>query len=118
MIIRLLSKRISLVFITASGLWVAPASADVASARCELESFSLERAILEERCVFSQRQGFVSIALDSGQAFHLSPLPEAVGTYSDNDGNTVYRQSGLGDEGLTFRWPDQVIRVYWQLEGK
>ena len=86
MIIRLLSERISLVFITASGLWVAPASADVASARCELESFSPERAILEERCVFSQRQGFVSIALDSGQAFHLSPLPEAVGTYSDNDG--------------------------------
>lgn len=118
MIIRLLSERISLVFITASGLWVAPASADVASARCELESFSPERAILEERCVFSQRQGFVSIALDSGQAFHLSPLPEAVGTYSDNDGKTVYRQSGLGDEGLTFRWPDQVIRVYWQLEGK
>ena len=118
MIIRLLSKRISLVFIAASGLWVAPASADVASARCELESFSPERAILEERCVFSQRQGFVSIALDSGQAFHLSPLPEAVGTYSDNDGKTVYRQSGLGDEGLTFRWPDQVIRVYWQLEGE
>ena len=117
MITRLLSERISLVFITASGLWVAPASADVASARCELESFSPERAILEERCVFSQRQGFVSIALDSGQAFHLSPRPEAVGTYSDNDRKTVYRQSGLGDEGLTFRWPDRVIRVYWQREG-
>jgi hypothetical protein len=118
MMIRLLLERISLVFITVSGLWVAPASADFASARCEIESLSTEKGILEEHCVFSQRQGYVSIALDSGPAFHLSPLPEAVGTYSDNDGKTVYRQSGLGDEGLTFRWPDRVIRVYWQREGE
>jgi len=92
---------------------------DSVHARCELEPISDATSILEERCVFTQRQGFVSIALESsGQAFHLSPLPEAVGTYSDNSGKTVYRQSGLGGDGLTFRWPDQVIRVYWQIEGE
>jgi len=56
-----------------------------------------------------------SLGGNSGQGLLL---PEAVGTYSDNDRKTVYRQSGLGDEGLTFRWPDRVIRVYWQREGE
>jgi hypothetical protein len=48
----------------------------------------------------------------------LSPSPKAVGNFIDQEGELVYRQSGLGDSGLIFRWSDQVIRVYWQTDGE
>ncbi len=35
------------------------------------------------------------------------------GGFRDQSGNAVYRQSGLADQGLIFRFPDESIFVYW-----
>ena len=64
-------------------------------------------------CVFSQRQGYVTITRDDGITHDLSPAGDDRGNYRDQDGNTAYRQSGLGDQGLIFRLEDESIFVYW-----
>ena len=112
--------RCFLLFSLAVGLLLSGASAqaDFASARCEREHLRETAVVLEQSCVFSQRQGFVSISLEDGSTFLLSPSPNAVGNFTDQDGKPVYRQSGLGDRGLIFRWSDQVIRIYWQTDGE
>ena len=99
-------------------LWEGSAQADFASARCEREHLGETAVVTEQSCAFSQRQGFVSISLEDGSTFLLSPSPKAVGNFVDQEGELVYRQSGLGDSGLIFRWSDQVIRVYWQTDGE
>ena len=99
-------------------LWEGSAQADFASARCEREHLGETAVVTEQSCAFSQRQGFVSISLEDGSTFLLSPSPKAVGNFIDQEGELVYRQSGLGDSGLIFRWSDQVIRVYWQTDGE
>ena len=48
-----------------------------------------------------------------GVMHDLSPTDDAVGNYQDQDGRVVYRQSGLGDQGLIFRFPDESVYVYW-----
>ena len=98
-------------------LWGASARADFATARCEREHIGETAIVTEQSCAFSQRQGFVSISFEDGATFLLSPSPKAVGNFIDQEGELVYRQSGLGDSGLIFRWSDQVIRVYWQTDG-
>lgn len=111
--------RRSLVYIPALGLlWGGFAQADFAAARCEREHPEETALVTEQSCTFSQRQGFVSISFEDGSTFLLSPSPKAVGNFIDQDGELVYRQSGLGDSGLIFRWSDQVIRVYWQTDGE
>ena len=35
---------------------------------------------------------------------------------TDQDGNRVFRQSGLGDQGLIFRFPDESVYVYWSTD--
>lgn len=113
-----LPLRHCLLFIFATGLlWGASARADFAAARCEREHLAETVIVTEQPCAFSQRQGFVSISFEDGSTFLLSPSPKAVGNFIDQDGEVVYRQSGLGDSGLIFRWSDQVIRVYWQTDG-
>jgi hypothetical protein len=43
----------------------------------------------------------------------LSPVGDRPGNFRDQEGRAVYRQSGLGDQGLIFRLPDQSVFVYW-----
>ena len=43
----------------------------------------------------------------------LSPTGDTPGNFSDAAGRPVYRQSGLGDQGLIFRLPDESVYVYW-----
>ena len=64
-------------------------------------------------CSFSQRQGFVTISRSDGVIHELSPVGETPGNFEDQDGRAVYRQGGLGDQGLIFRFPDESIYVYW-----
>lgn len=56
-------------------------------------------------CSFSQRQGFVTIRRADGVIHELEPDGNTVGNFKDQDGRRVYRQSGLGDQGLIFRFP-------------
>ena len=64
-------------------------------------------------CVFSQRQGYVTITRNDGVKHDLSPTGDKRGNYRDQHGNPVYRQSGLGDQGLIFRLPNESVYVYW-----
>lgn len=56
------------------------------------------------------------ISRADGIEHELSPDDSVVGRFSDQDGNTVYRNSGLDDQGLIFRFPNESVYVYWSTE--
>ncbi|AHF05108.1 hypothetical protein MARPU_15610 [Marichromatium purpuratum 984] len=95
------------------GLWALPAVADSTDARCEIYPKGEDRAERTLPCTFSQRQGNVTISREDGVVHELAPSGEAVGNFRDQAGRPVYRQSGLGDQGLIFRFPDESLYVYW-----
>jgi len=64
-------------------------------------------------CIFSQRQGYITITREDGITHDLDPVGDTPGNFRDQDGRPVYRQSGLGSEGLIFRFPDSSLFVYW-----
>jgi len=68
-------------------------------------------------CVFSQRQGAITIDRSDGVTHDLSPKGDLPGNYSDQHGHAVYRQSGLGKVGQIFRFPDESVFVYWDTAG-
>lgn len=43
----------------------------------------------------------------------LTPVGDTSGNFRDQRGRVVYRQGGLGDQGLMFRLPDESVYVYW-----
>ena len=90
-----------------------PAHSDTAAARCDVYPLGESKASKSLPCQFSQRQGYVSITRRDGIAYHLSPKDDAVGNYLDQDGQPVYRRSGLGAEGLIFQMPELSVYVYW-----
>jgi len=96
-----------------AGLWAAPASADSAEAACEIYPKGSDHTEVLIPCTFSQRQGFITIARSDGVTHDLSPEGDTAGNFRDQDGRKVYRESGLGDQGLIFRFQDQSIYVYW-----
>lgn len=94
------------------------ASADSAEARCDIYPAGEDHTDVVIPCVFSQRQGFVTIRRSDGVVHELSPIDQvsAPGNFRDQDGNRVYRQSGLGDQGLIFRFPEESVYVYWSTD--
>jgi len=64
-------------------------------------------------CTFSQRQGYVTINREDGITHDLEPVGKTPGNFRDQNGQAVYRQSGLGDQGLIFRFPNGSVYVYW-----
>jgi hypothetical protein len=88
-------------------------AADSSDAACVIYPAGEDHAEALIPCTFSQRQGYVSITRDDGVAHDLSPVSDAPGSFADQDGRTVYRESGLGDQGLIFRFPDESVYVYW-----
>ena len=89
------------------------AAADSASARCDIYPVGEDHTDAVLPCTFSQRQGFITITRDDGVVHDLSPEGDTPGNFRDQHGNRVYRQSGLGDQGLIFRFPDESVYVYW-----
>jgi len=94
-------------------IWGALASADTTQARCDIYPTGSDQAVAVVPCMFSQRQGAVTITLDNGTSYSLRPSPEVPGTYTDQLGRAAYRNSGLGRDGLIFRLQDSSIYVYW-----
>lgn len=90
-----------------------PASADTTQARCDIYAAGSDQVSDMLHCTFSQQQGFVSIMREDGVTYELAPMGNTVGNFQDQGGRTVYRQSGLGDQGLIFRFPDESVYVYW-----
>jgi hypothetical protein len=43
----------------------------------------------------------------------LSPVGDQPGNFRDQGNRAVYRNSGLGDQGLIFRFPDESVYLYW-----
>ena len=54
----------------------------------------------------------MTIRRADGVIHELEPDGNTVGNFKDQDGRRVYRQSGLGDQGLIFRFPG---RKYFRL---
>lgn len=89
------------------------ANADSSEAFCEVYLSKEATPIKQLSCNFSQRQGNISIGLKDEIVYDLTPVPDALGTFIDQNKQLVYRQSGLGKRGLIFRFPDKRIFVYW-----
>lgn len=94
------------------------AQADSTEARCDIYPAGEDHTDVVIPCTFSQRQGFVTIRRSDGVVHELSPVDQAStpGEFRDQDGKRVYRQSGLGDQGLIFRFPDESVYVYWSTD--
>jgi len=103
------------IVVLATVLRALPATADSTEARCDIYPAGSDQAARMVACTFSQRQGYVTIARDDGVTHDLSPVGDAPGGYRDQEGRPVYRQSGLGDQGLIFRFPDESVYVYWSI---
>lgn len=91
----------------------APLAADSTDARCDIYPAGSDHTDVMIPCVFSQRQGYVTITRSDGITHELSPVGDSPGNFEDQEGRAVYRQGGLGDQGLIFRFPDESVYLYW-----
>jgi hypothetical protein len=96
-----------------SASWSLPSAADWTQARCEIYPKGSDTLETMVPCTFSQRQGSITITREDGVIYDLSPVGDTPGNFRDQDGHTVYRQSGLGEAGLIFRFPKESLFVYW-----
>lgn len=92
----------------------ATARADSQEAFCVIYPAGGDQSDGEGPCVFSQRQGHVTIRRHDEVVHDLLPDSDVPGNFRDQDGQAVYRQSGLGRAGLIFRFPKESVYVYWQ----
>lgn len=102
-------------FFLAVGLTTPTAHADSTRAECGFTATIDTPRNETSACTFSQRQGYIHIAIDGGPAFNLRPVGDTPGNFMDADGNAIYRRSGLGEQGLVFQLPDRFLSVYWNL---
>jgi len=93
--------------------WAGNSAADSAEARCDIYPAGEDHTDVMIPCTFSQRQGYITIYRSDGITHDLSPDGDTPGNFRDQHGDRVYRQSGLGDQGLIFRFPEESIFVYW-----
>ena len=94
-----------------------PLWADSTEARCDIYPTGSDHASASIPCVFSQRQGAVTIARSDGVVHDLLPEGDVPGNYRDADGRPAYRNSGLGADGLIFRLQNESVYVYWSTGG-
>jgi hypothetical protein len=96
--------------------WAGVTLADWTDARCDIYPRGEDKASAMIPCTFGQRQGYVTITREDGVTHELSPTGDVFGNFRDQHGRMVYRQSGLGDQGLVFRFPDESVYVYWNTQ--
>jgi len=106
-------KRIALSIAALAACWAVTGSADSTEARCDIYPAGEDHTDVVMPCIFSQRQGYITIRREDGVVHELSPEGDTLGNFRDQHGNRVYRESGLGDQGLIFRFPEESIFVYW-----
>ncbi|MEO0406252.1 MAG: SH3 domain-containing protein [Cyanobacteria bacterium P01_A01_bin.135] len=104
----------SLAALTASSIALV-AKADTVPAHCDLYAPGEDYAYLSSNCTFSQRQGHIGIQLQAnGTRYELDPVGDRPGNFTDQFGNAVFRESGIGDAGQIFRLGDgSALYVYW-----
>lgn len=106
-------KRLTMIAAACAAAWAVSAPADWTDAACEIYPIGEDHTDVLIPCTFSQRQGYITLTRDDGVTHDLSPVDDTPGNFKDQDGRLVYRQSGLGDQGLIFRFPDESVYVYW-----
>ena len=94
----------------------AVAIADTTEAACEIYPRGEDHTDVFLPCTFSQRQGYITINRGDGVTHQLSPEGDAPGYFADQHGRSVIRQSGLGDQGQIFRFPEESIYLYWNAD--
>ena len=90
---------------------------DWTHARCDVYPKGSDHTDVVIPCVFSQRQGYITIDRSDGVTHDLSPKGDLPGNFRDQHGRAVYRNSGLGKRGQIFRFPDEAVYVYWDVAG-
>lgn len=95
------------------GAWAGAAAADWTEARCDIYPTGEDHTDVMIPCTFSQRQGAVTIRRSDGVIHDLLPVEDGSGNFKDQHGRPVYRQSGLSDQGLIFRFPNEAVFVFW-----
>jgi hypothetical protein len=106
------ARRLGLPALLAIG-WMGQCAADSIAAQCDIYPKGSDRAEKSIRCVFSQRQGAVTIVRDDGVTYELTPVGDSPGSYRDGQGRPAQRESGLGDAGQIFRLAEKSVLVYW-----
>lgn len=91
--------------------------ADSADARCDIYPSGSDKPSAQYFCVFSQRQGYITIDRADGVYYDFTPIGDNPGNYRDSQGQPVYRQSGLGQKGLIFQLKEESVYVYWDTSG-
>ena len=94
-------------------LAAAPSFADSTEARCDIYPAGSDHTDKMIGCTFSQRQGYITITRDDDVTHELAPVGDQPGSYHDQHGYPVTRESDLGDQGLVFRFPAESVYVYW-----
>ena len=102
---------------TATQVFLPAAFADTVDARCDIYPRGSDRASATMPCTFSQRQGYVTIRREDGVVHELRPEGDIPGNFLDAQGRRVFRQSGLGSDGLIWRLPEESVFVYWRTAG-
>jgi hypothetical protein len=91
--------------------WLRPATADTATANCEVHKEGKFQPLASGPCSFSQRQGFIDISLRDGETYTLSP--KGPDLFEDQMDHSVARtKAGEGEQ--TFRWPEKRIVVRFE----
>ena len=102
--------------IPALALSAAVSVADSTDAACEVYPRGEDHTDVLISCSFSQRQGYITIVRSDGVTHELSPVGDAPGNFKDQLGHSITRQSGLGDQGQIFRFPEESVYVYWNTD--
>lgn len=106
-------KKWTMIIAAVAVCWTLSSSADWVDARCDVYPTGSDHASKMIPCTFSQRQGYITITRDDGVTHDLSPHGDAPGNFRDQEGHPAYRQSGLGELGLIFRFQNESVYVYW-----
>ncbi|EAS44327.1 hypothetical protein C9J48_05320 [Photobacterium profundum] len=89
------------------------AYADETPARCDIYIKGSEQPAISFPCTFSQRRGHVTITRSDEVTYSFIPIGDTPGNYEDQKGNAVYRQRGLGVDGVIFKLKNESVYIYW-----
>ena len=106
-------KRLICIAASLAAFWATAALADSTDAACVIYPAGSDHSDVMIPCTFSQRQGYITISRSDGVTHELSPVDAAPGNFVDQNSRTVYRESGLHDQGTIFRFPAESVYVYW-----
>ena len=113
MIVNFIAKTVIAMSVMAAIACPSELRADTVNARCDIYPAGEDKASAVIPCTFSQRQGYIYIDRSDGVLHDLSPVGDAPGNFLDQNKEPAYRQRGLGEDGLIFRFTDESVFVWW-----